>query len=400
MILSDLSIKRPVLATVMSIMVGLIGAISYRDLTVREYPNIDPPVVGISTDYTGANAEIVESQVTQVLEDSIAGIEGIDFTSSVSRPESSQITVTFRLTRDANEAANDVRDRVSRVRGLLPDETDDPVIRRVEADAQPIMYIAVGSDNHSELEITDYADRYIKDRIQTLPGVAQALILGERRYAMRLWLDPMRLAAFNLTVQDVEAALRNQNVEIPAGRIESANREFTVQAQTDLKTPDEFDQMIVRAKDGYLVRLKDVGYSELGASNDRIRARLQGKTLIGLGIVKQATANPLDVSRAVREQIDHMNRNLPDGYAHDGRLRFVGVHREIDRERVPFHRRGRGPGGSDHLPVPAIVPRGADSGGHHSGRFDRHLRDHAGIGLFHQYADPARHRSGGWSGRR
>ena len=312
-ILSDLSIKRPVLATVMSIMVGLIGAISYRDLTVREYPNIDPPVVGISTDYTGANAEIVESQVTQVLEDSIAGIEGIDFTSSVSRPESSQITVTFRLTRDANEAANDVRDRVSRVRGLLPDETDDPVIRRVEADAQPIMYLAVGSDKRSELEITDYADRYIKDRIQTLPGVAQALILGERRYAMRIWLDPMRLAAFNLTVQDVESALRSQNVEIPAGRIESANREFTVQAQTDLKTPAEFDQLIVRAKDGYLVRLKDIGYSELGAENDRIRARLDGKTLVGLGIVKQATANPLDVSRAVRDQIEQMNRTLPDG---------------------------------------------------------------------------------------
>ena len=313
MIISDLSIRRPVLATVMSLLVILVGAVSYGDLTVREYPDIDPPVVNVETKYTGASSDIVETQVTQVLEESIAGIEGIDFMSSISRPEKSQITVTFRLDRDSNEAANDVRDRVSRVRGLLASEVDDPIIQRVEADAQPIIYLALGSDRHNVMELTDHADRYIKDRLQTLPGVAHAMIMGERRYAMRIWLDPVRLAAFKLTAQDVEAALRTQNVEIPAGRIESAQREFTVRAMTDLRTAEEFSRLIVRATDGYLVRLADVGRAELGVENTRMIARFKGENLIGLGVVKQATANPLDVSRAVRQELTEMGGQLPEG---------------------------------------------------------------------------------------
>ncbi len=313
MILSDVSIRRPVLATVMSILILLVGAVSFFDLTVREYPDIDPPVVNVQTTYTGASSDVVETQVTQVLEESIAGIEGVDFTSSISRPENSQITVTFRLDRDSNEATNDVRDRVSRVRGLLPDEVDDPVIQRVEADAQPIIYLALGSDRHNPAELTDYADRYIKDRLQTLPGVAQAMILGERRYAMRIWLDPLKLAAYNLTVQDIETALRNQNIEVPAGRIESEQREFTVRSMTDMATPEEFNDLIILAADGFLVRLSDVGKAELGVEDERIITRFQGQNLVALGIVKQAVANPLDVSQAVQNELDVMADQLPDG---------------------------------------------------------------------------------------
>lgn len=313
MILSDVSIRRPVLATVMSILILLVGAVSYKDLTVREYPDIDPPVVNIETDYDGASSDIVETQVTQVLEESIAGIEGVDFTSSISRPENSQITVTFRLGRDTNEAANDVRDRVSRVRGLLPDAVDDPIIRRVEADAQPIIYLALGSDHHNAAELTDYADRYIKDQIQTLPGVAQAMILGERRYAMRVWIDPLRLASYNLTVQDVESALRSQNVEVPAGRIESSQREFTVRSMTDMQTPEQFNDLIIRSTGGYLVRLSDVGHAELGVETERIITRFQGRNLVALGVVKQATANPLEVSEWTQRKVEEIAGRLPEG---------------------------------------------------------------------------------------
>ena len=195
MFLPELCILRPVLATVMSILLVLIGFISYQRLPVREYPNIDEPVVTVETRYPGASAEIMESQITQVLEDSLSGIEGIDYLQSVNRQESSQITIRFRLGRDVEAAANDVRDRTGRVRSRLPDEIDEPVIAKVEADAQPILYLAFSSDRFSQLDVTDYADRVVKDRLSTLPGVADVRIFGERRYAMRLWLDRTRLAA-------------------------------------------------------------------------------------------------------------------------------------------------------------------------------------------------------------
>ncbi|MGE3936340.1 MAG: efflux RND transporter permease subunit, partial [Rhodospirillaceae bacterium] len=252
--LSGLSIRRPVFATVLSLVIVLVGLMAYQRLSVREYPNIDEPVVSVETTYRGASAEIIESRVTVPLEDSLAGIEGIDVLSSVSRPERSQITVRFRLTRDPGDAAADVRDRVRRVRGQLPDDVDEPVIAKVEADAQPIIYLAFSSSRHSPLEVTDYADRFVKDRLQNLPGVAGVRIFGERRYAMRIWLDPVRLAAFSLTPQDVENALHRQNVEVPSGRIESSAREFTVLTETDLRTPAQFNNLIVSRASGYLVR--------------------------------------------------------------------------------------------------------------------------------------------------
>ncbi|HEX2258011.1 MAG TPA: efflux RND transporter permease subunit, partial [Afifellaceae bacterium] len=313
MSISALCIRRPVFATVLSLIIVLVGIVAYDRLSVREYPNIDPPVVTVDTAYPGASAEIIESQVTQVLEDSLAGIEGIDFMSSISRQERSQITLRFNLNRDPDVAASDVRDRVSRVRGRLPAEIEEPIIQKVEADAQPILYLAFSSDRHSPLDITEYADRYVKDRLQTLPGVAEVRILGERRYAMRIWLDPLKLAAYGLTPLDIENALRRQNVEIPAGLIESREREFTVLSETDLRTPEQFNQMILRQANGYLVRLEDVGRAEIGARDERRVVRFNGENAIALGVVKQATANPLDVSAAVRAELPDITQALPDG---------------------------------------------------------------------------------------
>jgi multidrug efflux pump len=313
MVLSDLSIRRPVLATVMSLALMLIGLVCYQRLSVREYPKIDEPVVTVETTYKGASAEIIESQISQPLEESLAGIEGIDVMSSISRAEKSQITLRFRLDRNVDAAANDVRDRVGRVRNQLPEEIDEPVMAKVEADAQPILYLAFSSDRHSPLDVTDFADRYVKDRLQNLPGVAQVRIFGERRFAMRLWLDPLRMAAYRITTQDVEQALRRQNVEIPAGRVESKAREFTVVSETDLRSPAEFEDIILREDSGYLVRLKDIGRAELGARDDRVSARFLGRSAVALGVVKQSVANPLDVSTAVRAAIPSIVAALPEG---------------------------------------------------------------------------------------
>ena len=313
--LSHVSIRRPVFATVMSLLIVLVGIVSYDRIPVREYPNVDTPVVNVTTSYKGASAEIVEAQVTQILEESLAGIEGIDFMTSVNRQEESQITINFKLNRDPDGAAADVRDRVSRVRGKLPSEIDEPVIQKVEADAQPIMYLAFYSDRHSSLEISDYADRYVKDQLQTLPGTAEVRIFGERRYSMRIWLDPERLAAYKLTPQDVEEALRRQNVEVPAGRIESVKAEFTVLSETDLRTVPQFDNLILADVNGYLVRLSDVGRAELGPRDERRIARFNGQATIALGVVKQATANPLEVSKAVRDVLPRVRANLPEGMA-------------------------------------------------------------------------------------
>ncbi|MPY72058.1 MAG: MMPL family transporter [Alphaproteobacteria bacterium] len=310
--LSDLSIRRPVLATVMSLAVVLIGLMAYDRLTVREYPRIDEPTVTVETTYRGASAEIIESQVTQPLEESLSGIEGIDYITSISRAERSQITMRFRLDREVDSAANDVRDRVSRVRGQLPDEIDEPVIAKVEADAQPIIYLAFSSARHSALDVTDFADRFVKDRLQNVGGVADVQIFGERRYSMRIWLDRVRLAAYGLVPQDVEDALRRQNVEIPAGRIESDEREFTVVSETDMRTPAQFENLILKRESGYLVRLKDVGRVELAAEDTRRRARFLGESSVALGVVKQSTANPLDVSTGVREALPGIEAALPE----------------------------------------------------------------------------------------
>ncbi len=313
MILSDISIRRPVLATVMSLLIILIGLIAFDRLPVREYPNIDAPVVSVRTVYPGASAEVMESQITKPLEDSLSGIEGIRTIKSVSREEVSQITVEFIQSRDPEAAANDARDRVARVRGQLPDEAEDPVVAKIEADAQAIIWLAFSSSSQSPLEITDYADRVVADQLKTLPGVASVMIGGARRYAMRIWLDPGRMASLGITAQDVEAALRSQNTELPSGRIESHTREFTVLARTDLRTPTEFEQIIIRESGGILVRLADIGRAEIGAEDDRNIVRVNSRPAVGLGIVKQSTANTLEVARAIKAEVPRLEATLPEG---------------------------------------------------------------------------------------
>ncbi len=313
MVLSDISIRRPVLATVMSLMLVLLGIMAFTKLTVREYPDIDAPQVSVRVVYPGASASVIETQVTEPLEDALAGIEGVETLKSVSREQVSQITVTFLSTRDLDEAASDVRDRVARVRGRLPDDTDAPIIAKAEADAQAIMWLALTSERMSPLELTDYAERNIIDSLKNLPGVSSVNIGGSRRYAMRVWLDGERMAAQGVTIGDVEAALARQNVELPAGRIESIQREFAVQAETGLRTPEEFSRIIVRDQDGHAIRLGDVGRVELGAEDDRNSVRVDRTPAVGMGIVKQSTANTLDVARAVKELIPEVEKRLPEG---------------------------------------------------------------------------------------
>jgi len=313
MSLSEICIRRPVFATVLSLVLMLLGAVSYDRLAVREYPRIDLPVVTVDTRYLGASAEIIESQVTKPMEDSIAGIEGVDVLTSISRPEQSQITVRFKLDREPDSAAADVRDRVSRVRQKLPTDVLEPVIAKVEADATPVIWLAFSSDTMSTLDITDFVSRNIKPKIQTLPGAADVRIFGERRYAMRIWLDPERLAAFRLTPLDVEDALRRQNVEIPSGRIESSQREFTVVSRTDLQRASEFEQVIVKTVNNHTVRIRDVARVVIAPQDERTLVRLNGRDAISVGIIKQATANPLVLANAVRAQLPNIQSDLPPG---------------------------------------------------------------------------------------
>jgi multidrug efflux pump len=291
--LPALCIRRPVLAMVLNLLIVLAGLLAFDRLTVREYPNIDVPTVTVDTLYAGASAAIIESTVTKILEDSLSGIEGVDYLSSISRTGRSQITIAFSQNRDIDTASSDVRDRVARVRGRLPDTIDEPVITKTEADAQPIIWLAFSSETHSPLEINQFADKKVKSRLQTLAGVADIRIFGERRPAMRIWLNSEQLARFGLTAQDVENALRAQNVEIPSGRVESVQREFSVLAETDVNTPEQFAQLIVRQQDGLLIRIGDVARVEIAPEDVRRIARFNGTPAVGLGVIKTSTANPL-----------------------------------------------------------------------------------------------------------
>ncbi|MDO9074426.1 MAG: efflux RND transporter permease subunit [Rubrivivax sp.] len=309
--LSETSIRRPVLASVMSLLLVLIGLVSFKELSLREYPRIDEPLVNVSTRLQGASSEVIESQVTKPLEDSIAGIDGVDIMTSVSRTESSQITVRFKLSKDPDTAAAEVRDRVARVRGRLPDAADESIISKVEADATPTIWLAYTSETMGPLELTDLVNRVVKPRLQTVTGVADVQVGGDRKFAMRIWVDPDRLAAYRLTVQDVEDALRRQNLEVPAGRIESQQREFSVTARTDLNTVAQFNEVVLKNVGGSIVRLRDVARVEEAAQNERSRVRLNGVPSISTGIIRNATANPLEVAEGVRALMPQIQRDLP-----------------------------------------------------------------------------------------
>ncbi len=311
--LAEISIRRPVFATVLSLLIVLIGAVSFNRLTVREYPKIDEPVVTVSVRYAGASAEVIETQVTKPLEDSIAGIDGVDVITSISRAEQGQITVRFRLEKDADSAAAEVRDRTSRVRNRLPQAIEEPVIAKVEADAFPVIFMAFSSETLSQLEINDLINRVVKSRLQTVTGVADVRIFGERKYAMRVWLDTDKLASYRLTTQDVEDAIRRSNLELPAGRIESQQREFSVTSQTDLIRPAQFGDIVVKNVNGFSVKVRDVARVQEAAAEERTAVRLNGRAAVAVGVIRQATANPLDLSRGVREAIPRLKADLPPG---------------------------------------------------------------------------------------
>jgi multidrug efflux pump len=311
--LSEVSIQRPVLATVMSLAILLFGAISFTFLPVREYPDIDSPVVSVTTFYRGANPQVVETEVTDVLEEQLSTIEGVKVLTSSSQEEVSNITIEFNLKRDIDKAANDVRDRVSRVRGELPPNVDEPVIAKQDVNAQPIIWLALFGANHNTLELSDIAYNVFSERLQRLSGVGAVQIGGNRKYAMRIWLDPKRMASYELTVADIESALRGQNVEIPSGRIEGRDREFSVHTQGDLAKPEEFSNIVLTSRSGRIVHMSDVADVRVGAEDDRNIARYNLQPAVGLGIVKQQKASTVDVAHAVRRALPGLRELLPSG---------------------------------------------------------------------------------------
>ncbi|MBE0572103.1 MAG: efflux RND transporter permease subunit [Ignavibacteriaceae bacterium] len=311
--LSKISIERPVLATVMSLVIVLFGIISFTQLPVREYPDIDPPIVSVVTLYRGASASVVETEITDVLEEQFATLEGVKTVKSSSKEGGSVITIEFELDRDVNEAANDIRDRVSRIRGTLPAEIEDPVISKVDANAQPIVWLALFSESYSTLELSYFADQVLKEKIQRLSGVGGVFLGGERRYAMRVWIDPLRMAAHKLTTSDIELAVRNENAEIPSGRVEGETREFTVRTRGELASPEEFGAIIVSQQGNNIVRLRDVADVSIGAEDERTIARWNGKPAVGLGIIKQSRASTVDVAKVVIGSLPELRKLLPAG---------------------------------------------------------------------------------------
>jgi len=311
--LSETSIRRPVLASMFSAALVLFGVIGYTRLSVRELPDIDPPIISVSTTLPGANAQVVETAVTDVLEEELSTIQGLRTLSSSSSEENSQITLEFNLDRPVDVAAQDVRDKVSRVRGRLPVDVLEPVIAKQSADAQPFFWLALSSDNYDLMQLSDVADRLVKARLQSLAGVGSAGIFGERRYSMRVWVKPDALSARGLTVQDIENAIVSRNVEIPAGRIESTRREFSVRSLGELKTPREFGELAVASQGTQLVKLKDVARVELGPEDDRSIFRYNGSPAVAIGVVRQSKANLIDVARNIREALPSIQQTLPPG---------------------------------------------------------------------------------------
>lgn len=311
MSLSSISIKRPVLAIVMSLTIVIFGIIGFAFLGVREYPNVDPPVVTVTANYTGANADVIESQITQPLEESISGASGIRTLSSVSREGRATITVEFDLDIDMEAATNDVRDRVSRAVQNLPPDADPPVVMKADADAVPIIFLNVKSDRRNLLELTDIAENTFKERVQTIPGVSEVRIWGAKRYAMRLWLDPARLAAYQLTPLDVRNALARENVELPSGRVEGQTTELTIRTMGRLETVEDFNNLIIKEAGENIIRLRDVGYAELGAENYRSILKRDGVPMVGVVLLPQPGANYIAIIDEFYRRVELIKKDLP-----------------------------------------------------------------------------------------
>jgi multidrug efflux pump len=317
MSLWGLAIARPVLATVMTIALTLFGVIGYLELPVRELPDVDFPVVSVTTVLPGADPEVVEKEVTEVLEEEINTIEGIKTLTSQSTEQVSRITIEFNLDRNVDVAAQDVRDKIARTRPDLPDDVEEPVVAKVDLDAQAIMWISLNAERTGLRELTDYADNVVKERLQRLAGVGSIIIGGEKRFAVRVRLDAQRLAAYQLTVDEVVRALRRENVEIPSGRIESRAREFVVKTEGEFPTPDSFNDLILAFRDDVPVRLRQVGLAEEGDENERTVGRFNLRPSVSLGVLKQSNANTVEVARSVRAEIDSIRPTLPPGYGID-----------------------------------------------------------------------------------
>ncbi len=312
--LSDLSIRRPVLASMLSLALVLFGVIGYTQLAVREFPDVDPPIVSVSTALPGANPQVVESAVTDILEEELSTVEGLRTLTSSSAEGFSNITLEFNLDRDVEASAQDTRDKVARIRGRLPEDVEEPVVAKQDADAQPFFWLALSGENYDLLQLSDIGDRLVKSRLQTLPGVGQAQIFGERRFSMRVWLSASELAARGLTVQDVEQAIRSRNVEVPAGRIESERREFTVRSLGELKTPEEFGNLVVSNEGGVLIKLKDLGRVELAPEDERSALRFKGTPAVAIGVIRQSKANIISVARTpIHEELPKIQASLPPG---------------------------------------------------------------------------------------
>jgi len=311
MSLSSVSIRRPVLATVMSLVIILFGLIGYTYLGVREYPSIDPPIITVSTSYVGANADVIESQITEPLEEQINGIAGIRSLTSVSRDGRSSITVEFDVSVNLENAANDVRDRVSRAQRSLPPDVDPPTVSKADADAVPIVFLNVKSDKKNLLELSDIGQNIFKERIQTIPGVSQVMIWGERRYSMRMWMDPQKLAAFNITPLDIRNALNRENIELPSGRIEGASTELTVRTLGRLVTVEEFNNLIIKESDKIIVRFKDIGYAELYPENDKSILRRDGIPMVGVVVIPQPGANYIQIADEFYKRVEQIKKDLP-----------------------------------------------------------------------------------------
>ncbi len=331
---AEIFIRRPVLSSMVSLAIVLVGAIAYTRLPVREFPDADPPIVSVTTLLPGANPQVVESAVTDVLEEELSSVEGLRTLTSASQEQVSTITLEFTLDRAIEDAAQDVRDKVSRVRGLLPENVEEPVVAKQEADAFPIIFLALTSSSYGLMDLSDIADRQIKPRLQTIPGVSGAPIFGERRFSMRVWLSPRELAARGLTVQDVEDAIRTRSVEIPAGRIESDRREFSVRYLGELRTPEEFVELTVASGGNQLVKLGDIARVEPGPEDERSVVRYSGTDAVFIGVLRQSKSNVLEVAEGVHAQLPAIQAGLPPGVtlnmAFDG---SVFVQRSIQEAR-------------------------------------------------------------------
>ncbi len=310
--ISELSIRRPVLATVLTLIIVIFGVIGYTALGVREYPSVDNPIISVSCSYPGANADVIENQITEPLEQNINGIPGIRSLSSVSSQGSSRITVEFELSVDLETAANDVRDKVSRAQRFLPRDCDPPTVSKADADAQPILMLAVQSDKRSLLEISEIADLTIKEQLQTISDVSAVQIWGEKRYSMRIWLDPAKMAGYGITPVDVKTALDRENVELPSGSIEGNTTELTIRTMGLMHTAKEFNDLVVRESEDRIIRLSDIGRAELGPQDTRSYMKMNGVPMVGVVVIPQPGANHIEIADAVYERVKTMQKDLPD----------------------------------------------------------------------------------------